>query len=159
MRHEANVKSSGKAGLWIKLFSKWGKTPSVSPNAPASTRLNPGLTDCEGIAKTPKRFGLDTLHEPLNNEATGAVNVIFVHGLGGSPASTWKHALGFWPTWFHEWLAEKGIRNIRIATFGYNADYRDVLAPRTGLGIADFAQQLLDGIDLYYGNVNVSLGK
>jgi hypothetical protein len=117
--------------------------------------LNPGQ---RGRSKDTKRFGIDSLHGPLNKEATGSINVVFVHGLGGAPNSTWNHALGFWPTWLHEWLAEEGINNVRIATFGYDADYKNVLVPRTVLGIADFAQQLLDGMGLYYGNVMFRLG-
>lgn len=66
---------------------------------------------------------------------------------------TWTHPNGFWPVWLYEWLSErKKLDNVRIATFGYDADYRNVLGPRNLLGIQDFARQLLDGVDLLYDN-------
>ena len=77
------------------------------------------------------------------------VNIIFVHGLGGSSKGTWTHSetQSFWP----EWLPEKnGLENVRIATFGYDANWSNITAPSNALGIADFAMQLLDALDLHY---------
>jgi len=63
---------------------------------------------------------------------------------------TWSHANGSWLSWLPNWLREEeGLDNVRIATFGYDADYRNVLAAKNGLGITEFAQQLLDGLDLF----------
>jgi hypothetical protein len=42
------------------------------------------------------------------------------------------------------------MENIRIATFGYDAEYSNLFAPTNALRISDFAMQLLDGLDLYY---------
>ena len=63
---------------------------------------------------------------------------------------TWSHANGSWLSWLPTWLREEeGLDNVRISTFGYDADYRNVLAAKNGLGITEFAQQLLDGLDLF----------
>jgi hypothetical protein len=94
-------------------------------------------------------LGISTLSHPLNPNAK-AINLVFVHGLGGSPQVTWSHANGSWLSWLPNWLREEeGLDNVRIATFGYDADYRNVLAAKNGLGITEFAQQLLDGLDLF----------
>jgi hypothetical protein len=120
----------------------------------------------------PSKFGLQILHDPLeiaaareeslqpgvsssavasNEPLPALIDVIFVHGLGGSSRGTWTHpeSGGFWP----EWLQEKsGLENVRISTFGYDANWGNITAPSNGLGIADFARQLLDALDLHYVN-------
>ena len=102
-------------------------------------------------------FGLYVLHQPriVVLEETKAVDLVFVHGLGGSAKETWTHANtnGFWPSWLHE---DTRFDYVRISTFGYNANFKNVLAPQNALGIADFAEQLLDSLDGHfhkYGNV------
>ena len=87
------------------------------------------------------------------------MELIFVHGLGGSAKETWTHANsnGFWPSWLHE---DNRFDNVRISTFGYDANFKNVLAPQNALGIADFAKQLLDSLDLHfhkYGDVVSSM--
>jgi hypothetical protein len=100
---------------------------------------------------------LRVLHEPrtATGEAqaslsTKTVELIFVHGLGGSAKDTWTHAdtNGFWPVWLHD---DNRLNNVRISIFGYNANFKNVFAPQNALGIADFAKQLLDSLDLHFG--------
>jgi hypothetical protein len=84
-----------------------------------------------------------------------AITIVFVHGLGGSSIGTWTHSEtnSFWPTWLVE---KKGFENVRVTTFGYDAGWSNITAPRNALGIAGFANQLLDALDLHYiehGNV------
>lgn len=82
-------------------------------------------------------------------ETVPLINIIFVHGLGGSSKGTWTYTetQSFWP----EWLPDKnGLENVRIATFGYDANWGNVMAPSNALGVADFAMQLLDSLDLHY---------
>lgn len=100
------------------------------------------------------RLGLSVLHEP-HPGATPAVSIIFVHGLGGSAINTWTNtASTFWPSFLHD---DDRLANVRISTFGYDADFRNILAAKNALGIADFAGQLLDGLDSHYGKYgNVS---
>lgn len=74
---------------------------------------------------------------------------MFVHGLGGSATGTWTHptSKGFWPTWLPE---EKGLQNVRILTFGYDANWNPITGGRTVLDIPSFAGQLLDAMELHY---------
>lgn len=73
-----------------------------------------------------------------------------MHGLGGSRRKTWTYsdpdAASFWPLWLYE---EGDLKNVRISTFGYDANW-NVTAPDNKLGIADFALHLLDELDLHY---------
>jgi hypothetical protein len=110
-------------------------------------------------------FGLRILNEPLDtreqsqqpgsSRSGGAldaphpalIDVIFVHGLGGSSRGTWTHPKsGFWPTWLQE---KSGLENVRISTFGYDANW-DITKRSNALGIADFARKLLLALDLHY---------
>jgi hypothetical protein len=112
-----------------------------------------------------RRHGLHILHEPrikatgeangLLSNITKSVNLIFVHGLCGSAMLSWTHPRSkeFWPSWLHE---EAEYENVRISTFGYDACFKNLLAPVNILGISDFAKQLLDALDLHfdkYGDV------
>ncbi|KAH8811320.1 hypothetical protein F5884DRAFT_781773 [Xylogone sp. PMI_703] len=93
-------------------------------------------------AKFPDRrldpLGLTILHEPT---ALPTLDIIFVHGLGGSSRQTWskdRDPALFWP---QEWLpSEPVIQTARILTFGYNADF---LGPANISRISDFAKDLL----------------
>jgi hypothetical protein len=90
-------------------------------------------------------LGLHVLHEPRTQGNT--VNLIFVHGLGGSAKGTWTHSSGmFWPSLLRD---DNRFDNVRVSTFGYNADFKNI-ARKSALGIPDFAKQLLDSLDLFY---------
>ena len=101
-------------------------------------------------------FGLQVLHEPklLEPTASRIVNIIFVHGLGGSMRETWTHSSNtFWPTLLHE---DDRFSNVRIFAFGYDANF---MAASNVLGIPDFAKQLLNAFDLQldkYGKVSIA---
>ena len=120
----------------------------------------------------PDQFGLHILHEPRHtiintlglpasiSNVSGAIcstviTIVLVHGLGGSSIKTWTHSEtnSFWPTWLAEM---NGFENVRITTFGYGARWSNIMASRNVLGVTDFANQLLDALDLHYteyGNV------
>ena len=88
--------------------------------------------------------GIDIPLEPGSR-----VNIIFVHGLGGSARETWTHpnTKQFWPAWL---LRLETMTNVEVYTFGYEANWKNILGPRNCLGIQGFARQLLDGLDLHY---------
>ena len=102
-------------------------------------------------------LGLLVLHHPhIEAKTQDIVSIIFVHGLGGSATGTWIHSVSktFWPTLLHK---DDRLMNARISTFGYDANFNNILAAKNALGIADFASQLLDALDLHYdeyGNVS-----
>ena len=128
----------------FKRASKKG-TEGTSESS-TSTTATPPLTG--------KPFGLRVLYEPA--QEANVVNLVLVHGLGGSAIETWTE-LGsktFWPKLLHE---DKRCPNLRIATFGYNAEYKNIFAPKNALGIQGFAKQLLDALNIDYeehGNVS-----
>jgi hypothetical protein len=70
------------------------------------------------------------------------MDIIFVHGLGGSSQSSWawKRDLDcFWPK---EWLPmEPELRQARILTFGYNAFF--MTQGQDMFNISAFSKQLL----------------
>ena len=98
----------------------------------------------------PARFGLFTLVEPPQSSAP-ALNVIFVHGLGGSAYGTWTHELtkSFWPPWLSKL---NGLENARIMTFGYDSSWNKIWTASNILDIPDFARQLVNELWLLYGN-------
>ena len=84
-------------------------------------------------------LGLTILYEPVT---VPTINIIFVHGLGGSSwkSWSWNHDLSyFWPK---EWLPfEPGFESARIFSFGYNASF---LTPGSDVwNIGDFSTSLL----------------
>ncbi|OBT68869.1 hypothetical protein VE03_02116 [Pseudogymnoascus sp. 23342-1-I1] len=85
-------------------------------------------------------LGLKVIYRPLKDHS---VDIVFVHGLGGSSRMTWSkdHNLDFfWPLKFLPF--EQDINEARISTFGYNANFR----PGSGknkMSILDFAKDLL----------------
>ena len=125
-----------------------------------SSQVPIAATDSPATPPVDRLLGLRVLHEPVTEETptspstTKVLELVFVHGLGGSAKDTWTHAnSGFWPSWLHE---DGKFHNVRISAFGYDADYKNVFAARNALGITDFANQLLDSLDLHfhkYGDV------
>ncbi|KAL8992519.1 MAG: hypothetical protein Q9169_007042 [Polycauliona sp. 2 TL-2023] len=89
-------------------------------------------------------LGLSVLYEPEEGEPT--VDIIFVHGLGGTSQKTWsrnRDTQFFWP---QRWLPlEPGFEPTRILSFGYNAHFASS-GRENVLDIADFAKDLLFGM-------------
>lgn len=89
-------------------------------------------------------LGLNVLYEP--NDGASIVDIIFVHGLGGTSQKTWSRNRDpqfFWP---REWLPlEPGFEQARILSFGYNAHFASS-GRENVLDIADFAKDLLFGM-------------
>ncbi|KAJ2899241.1 hypothetical protein MKZ38_003341 [Zalerion maritima] len=86
-------------------------------------------------------LGLQVLYQPEDGHRT--IDIIFVHGLGGTSQLSWswnRDLSCFWPG---EWLpTEPEIRkDARILSFGYNADFMSLTA--TKFNITEFANILL----------------
>ncbi|KAF3010451.1 hypothetical protein E8E14_002400 [Neopestalotiopsis sp. 37M] len=84
-------------------------------------------------------LGLHVIHDPGESHA---VDIIFVHGLGGTSRMSWswdRDLANFWP---QEWLPlEPELSDARILTFGYNAHFMSQKGDV--FNISDFAKDLL----------------
>ncbi|KAK7950933.1 uncharacterized protein PG986_006661 [Apiospora aurea] len=89
-------------------------------------------------------MGLNVIYTPDNAHK---VDIVFVHGLGGSRWTWSKHRDPklFWPLTFLP--LEPDICLSRILTFGYNAGFHK--ADNVSTSVFDFAKELL--FDLKYG--------
>lgn len=94
------------------------------------------------------------LHEP---DAPRKVDILFVHGIGGTSVRTWcrnRDPDFFWPK---SWLPhEQGLSSARILTYGYNAHFASTKGSSSQT-IGDFATDLL--FRMKYGDADIdSLG-
>jgi hypothetical protein len=87
-------------------------------------------------------LGISVLHTPLDG-LPPAIDIIFVHGLGGTSRHTWSYNRDLQFFWPKEWLPqEPGFAQTRIFSFGYNADFMSQ-GPANSLNITNFAQDML----------------
>ncbi|KAI1295904.1 hypothetical protein F5Y03DRAFT_399068 [Xylaria venustula] len=83
-------------------------------------------------------YGLNILHDPPEP----LIELIFVHGLRGGSIKTWCKGDDLRLFWPQTWLPrEQGLRNARIHSFGYNADWASM--KETELNLHDFGRALL----------------
>jgi len=117
-------------------------------------QLHPGsskaLAISQNIFSDKGSLGLSEIDRPETiSLLEPSVDVVFVHGLGGSSRGTWTHPSTkfFWPAdLFHR----EGFESARILTFGYSVDLGVLLGPASNrLGIEDIAGQLLDKISVH----------
>lgn len=110
--------------------------------APTDGRFDPSPSG--GIGDSGP-LGLNIVYTPSDGHK---VDIIFVHGLGGTSKWTWskyKNPELFWPSTFLP--LEPDISLARISTFGYNAAFHK--AGSVVVSILDFAKDLL--FELKYG--------
>ena len=89
-------------------------------------------------------LGLNVVYTPENGHK---VDIVFIHGLGGTSQLTWSKHRNlelFWPLTFLP--LEPDLCLARILTFGYNADFRK--SGNLSTSVLDFAKDLL--FDLKY---------
>lgn len=132
-----------------KLFKRKPKQESDLSQSTQESQNNTSSLTVQSI------LGLKILHEP--KVTSKVVDVIFIHGLGGSARETWTHPSSgiFWPDLLHE---NEKFANARISTFGYDANFDNIFAANSVLDISDFSKQLLDALDLHYdqyGDVSI----
>ena len=92
----------------------------------------------------PGPLGLNIIYAPENSHK---VDIVFIHGLGGTSRRTWSKNEDpelFWPLKFLP--LEPDVCLARILTFGYNANFRT--AGNVSTSVLDFAKDLL--FDLKY---------
>jgi hypothetical protein len=113
----------------------------------------------DSTTRTSSKLGLKTIRDPPSPHelSNPPMNIVFIHGLGGSSKGTWTDAPSgyFWPSWLPE---IKGLENLRIMTFGYDSGWNKLWKPNNVLDISDFAKQLVNDLWLHYGehgDVNV----
>ncbi len=109
-------------------------------------------------------LGLYVVHE---SDAALSIDLICVHGLGGTCRKTWTRDRDTRLFWSQEWLShEHGFRTVRILIFGYNAHFA-AIGRENILNINNFAKDLLFGMkyalnqnaeELYIGKVSDSSG-
>lgn len=109
----------------------------------------------------PGPLGLNIIYTPENGHK---VDIVFIHGLGGTSRRTWSKNEDpelFWPLKFLS--LEPDVCLTRILTFGYNANFRT--AGNVSTSVLDFAKDLLFDLkyakneqkeDLNIGNVSKS---
>lgn len=77
------------------------------------------------------------------------LDIIFVHGLGGTSRGTWsweRDPSNFWPPWLAD---DSEFSRARIFTFGYNANFN---GQYTSNNILDFARDLLLSMKIHSGD-------
>ncbi|KAL8668337.1 MAG: hypothetical protein Q9168_007032 [Polycauliona sp. 1 TL-2023] len=90
----------------------------------------------QGPFTNDESYGLNIVHEA----DTPNIDLIFVHGLGGSSFKTWSWNRDidyFWPAWLS---LDAHLASSRILTFGYNASLK---GPSSNLNMIEFAKDLL----------------
>ena len=95
-------------------------------------------------SKVEEPLGLNVVYTP---EHRRHVDIVFIHGLGGTSRLSWskhKNLNLFWPLTFLP--REPDLCQARILTFGYNASIHK--AGNVGTSVLDFAKDLL--FDLKY---------
>jgi hypothetical protein len=97
-------------------------------------------TQTRSIDRHGDPLGLTVVHDP---ETSSPIDIIFVHGLGGTSRATWSKGRDPELCWPERWLpSEPGIQKTRIFSFGYNANF-SATGPTPITGIVDFAKDLL----------------
>jgi hypothetical protein len=82
------------------------------------------------------------------------VDIIFIHGLGGSPVKTWcwdRDLKNFWPAWL---CHDNHLCKARIHTYGYGSR----IAGSSSMNIHDFAVDLLFKMKHEYIRTNEAIG-
>jgi pimeloyl-ACP methyl ester carboxylesterase len=118
------------------------QTPAAS--SIAESRATSPMPTSEG-----DDLGLEVLTQ-LPDTETDPFQIIFLHGLGGSKSETWRFrgSKDRWPQWL---ASENGLESVRIALFGYDANYK-FSRPNSNLNINIFATDLLLALNQLHFN-------
>lgn len=124
---------------------------TVYPSKRSHTRTHPPRALNRTGADRSAHLGLTPINRPgnMDSPSTGNVNIIFVHGLGGSAKGTWTHPQTKW-FWPEGLLLRKGFESARAWTFGYSSDPAKLVGPANCLDLEDVTGQLLDKLYLHH---------
>ncbi|KAF1982271.1 hypothetical protein K402DRAFT_415046 [Aulographum hederae CBS 113979] len=117
-------------------------TRHISAGATSSFALSSTQSPRRGSEPNAEPLGLFLVQNPPEPIA----DLILVHGLGGSSLKTWSWKRNpdlFWPAWLKD---EVDLSNIRIFSFGYNANFA---GQNSVYSIMDFAKSLLLHMSTY----------
>ncbi|KAI1423685.1 hypothetical protein F5Y12DRAFT_756244 [Xylaria sp. FL1777] len=139
---EPIVRRTGQYGLLTPGSSR--RLPSSHGSVGPSVALAPSSGTTYSIASPlpVNPLGLTMVYSCRNP----VIDLIFIHGLGGTSMSTWswnRDPVNFWPLWLGN---DRDLSRSRIFTFGYDAS---LTGGSTGLGILDFAKDLLFRMKTY----------
>lgn len=107
------------------------------------------------VPSTRDPLGLHLIHRP--DDAVPKADIVFIHGLGGTSRSTWSKNRDpdlFWPLMFLP--LEQDICNMRIFTYGYNAEVMKA-GGRSSTSILDFAKNLLYDMRFFIDDAEADL--
>ncbi|KAI9888851.1 MAG: hypothetical protein M1814_006201 [Vezdaea aestivalis] len=110
----------------------------------STSRPTDGIYPPIAPSSNPNPVGLTLIY--TSPEPT--LDLIFIHGLGGSSRGTWswkRDPSNFWPSWLGN---DAELSRSRIFTYGYDAG---LTGPYTTLSILDFAKDLLLRMQTYSG--------
>lgn len=127
-------------------------------DSPFSGSRNPSLAGSDFAKIAPQYIRSSPIASPSTSDPLGLtlvysfpnpiLDIIFVHGLGGTSRGTWsweRDPSNFWPPWLAD---DAEFSRARIFTFGYNAHFT---GQHTSLSILDFAKDLLIRMKTYSG--------
>lgn len=101
----------------------------------------------------PDGMGLIKLHGP--KEQLHQMEIILLHGLGGTSHSTWTWHDGehyFWPTLFKD---DPELQLARVWTYGYDAAISARFVEKSIVDVPDFALELLRALKAVNEGLNV----
>ena len=150
---DSSPRSEAGTGSSTKNPSSSISTSSVVPQSPTTISSHSHHTIPDRRADP---VGLTILHTPIANPT---IDIVFVHGLGGSSRATWSWNRDLRTFWPKEWLpTEPGLSNARISSFGYDAHFAERQASNTST-IIDFAKQLLYRLKFHTQAQDSNLGQ
>ncbi|KAJ5162891.1 Eisosome protein 1 [Penicillium coprophilum] len=154
--HASSILTSWESSLHIRRWSPVvgelckDDGPSITPRRTSQLSETKNqilsLTSPEHQRRRPQDrrddpIGLTVLHAPESKHRT--VDILFIHGLGGTSLRTWCKNRDLEFLWPKNWLPEESdLSTARILTFGYNANFA-AKKEQASLSINDFANDLL----------------